>query len=356
VTTSRQLAWLVLAPMLFACGEDAKCPAGSTKQGGVCVKGDPVESDDGEESLDGGTPADDGDDEDGGAGCPAGTLVYVDMDGDGVGAGEAHDGCPADGLVAVTGDCSPENALVFPGADEVCNGIDENCNEQVDEGVSVMLYADVDGDGHGDKSDLGERVCAGQPIPGKVTSHDDCDDDCAACSPENTMEMACDGKDENCDGNLDEGMTTPYFLDCDGDGYLSEDPRQQGACSQPAHPEDCGFGKWLLAGEEEDGRDCADLARSAFPGSTASGGQPVIGTEGYDYNCDMMETSAAVARCPFASAGADCSEEQADNAYECFKMAPPTECGAEAPALRCVVNFGLHPYILVATTKKVPCQ
>jgi hypothetical protein len=358
MTISKSLAWLALAPLLFACGEDAQCPAGTIKRDGVCVKVDPAGADDDGESIDGGTP-DDGEDDGTAmhdAGCAPGSLVYVDMDGDGVGAGEAHEGCPSDGLVTASGDCSPENALVFPGADEVCNGIDDNCNEDVDEGVSMTLYADMDGDGHGAQSDPGVTVCAGQPIPGKVASNDDCDDDCAACSPDNAAETACDGKDENCDGTLDEGLpTTPYFLDCDGDGYLPEAPEEFGACSRPSSPEDCNSGKWLLAGEETEGRDCSDLSAIAYPGSTGAGSVPVPGTNGFDYDCDGDETRAS-ATCPFAAAGGTCTVAQQLAEHECFTGFAP-QCGAEAPALRCVASLAPNPPVWRAIDgKRMACQ
>ena len=64
----------------------------------------------------------------------------LDIDGDGF---EARD------------DCDDQNPNVYPGAPELCDAVDNNCNEEIDEGEpigSVTFYADADGDGYGDAS------------------------------------------------------------------------------------------------------------------------------------------------------------------------------------------------------------
>src|SRR4051812_23714723 len=78
----------------------------------------------------------------GGGGDPQ-TALCLDNDGDGVpGTGE----CSGEPLI----DCNDHDPKVFPGAAEVCDGIDQNCNAQVDEGLTVIsYYRDSDGDGFG---------------------------------------------------------------------------------------------------------------------------------------------------------------------------------------------------------------
>ena len=61
------------------------------------------------------------------------TMSYRDRDGDGFGSGTGRTVCGA-GWVPLSGDCNDRDPLTFPGATEVCNGLDDNCNQQVDEG------------------------------------------------------------------------------------------------------------------------------------------------------------------------------------------------------------------------------
>jgi hypothetical protein len=70
-------------------------------------------------------------------------------------------------------DCDDNNIAINPAALEVCDGIDNNCNIEIDEFVSTEYYADLDGDGFGDVNNT-IFDCA-QPA-GYVTNFDDCDD------------------------------------------------------------------------------------------------------------------------------------------------------------------------------------
>jgi uncharacterized protein (TIGR02145 family) len=103
-------------------------------------------------------------------------------------------------------DCNDSDSTIFPGAVEVCDGIDNNCNGQVDEGLPTnTYYLDNDQDGYGDPN-ISLTKCS-QPA-GYVTNDADCDDNNSAVNP-NAAEVCGDNKDNDCDGEIDEGCEQP---------------------------------------------------------------------------------------------------------------------------------------------------
>jgi len=120
------------------------------------------------------------------------------------------------GYVSNTSDCDDLNNSINPGAAEACNGVDDNCNTQVDEGAvigSPTWYADVDGDGFGDV--LSTRLSCTQP-GGYVANSIDCNDSDSGINPA-AFEICDDGIDNDCDGAQDTPAT--YYADNDGDGF-----------------------------------------------------------------------------------------------------------------------------------------
>ena len=194
------------------------------------------------------------------------TTYYADLDGDGFGdastsiQGYTCLGAPA-GYVTDAADCNDSNAAVHPGATEVCNGIDDNCSGVADEGLTFTdYYADLDLDGYG--AGAATNACA-QPI-GFVTTNTDCDDNNASANPAATE--ICNEVDDNCDGQIDEGVQNTYYEDMDGDGYGSMSFWSIQACSAPF-------------GFVSTNNDCADNNPAINPGAAE-----VCNT--IDDNCD----------------------------------------------------------------------
>jgi hypothetical protein len=124
-------------------------------------------------------------------------TFYADSDGDGVGlAASTIAACAAPmGYVAVSGDCDDDAAAIFPGADEVCDGLDNNCDGAVDEGVLLTFYTDGDFDGYGQA-----EVQACEAPSGAAALGGDCDDADPALTPE---DYDIDGL-SSCDGDCDD--------------------------------------------------------------------------------------------------------------------------------------------------------
>ena len=138
------------------------------------------------------------------AGCLFDTATYerrtaelTDADGDGF---------------AMKDDCDDDDAAVFPGAEERCDDVDQDCDGLADDEATDVTawFADADGDGHGTR-DTTQLGC--NPPTGFVASDDDCDDTDAGTFPE-AADAWYDGVDANCDGADD--------YDADGDGDPSD--------------------------------------------------------------------------------------------------------------------------------------
>jgi len=104
-------------------------------------------------------------------------------------------------------DCDDENPDVHPEAVDFCNGVDDDCDGEVDEDPSVLWYTDADGDGFGAEGEAQGPACEGQQ--GLVSNHADCDDGDDQVYPGATED--CDGVDDDCDGQIDEGASV--FVD-----------------------------------------------------------------------------------------------------------------------------------------------
>jgi hypothetical protein len=153
------------------------------------------------------------DDEDDGVDVATRTTWYLDGDGDGYGA-SAVDACdaPATGGL-VPGDCDDTAADVSPAGVETCDGVDQDCDGEVDEDPrdGTRLYVDADGDGYGDTADSALRCALAD---GWSANDDDCDDTDDAAYP-GAPERCWNGSDDDCDG-LDATDS-----DCGPDGTIT---------------------------------------------------------------------------------------------------------------------------------------
>jgi hypothetical protein len=102
------------------------------------------------------------------------------------------------GFVADSSDCNDSNSSIHPGAIEIPeNGIDENC----DGSDAIKLYRDKDKDLFGN---LLIWIFSEVPVDGYVSNYFDCDDNNPDINP--IADETCDGKDNNCDNQVDEGF------------------------------------------------------------------------------------------------------------------------------------------------------
>jgi hypothetical protein len=216
--------------------------------------------------------------------------------------------------VADQEDCQPKNANVYPGVPEACNGLDDDCDELVDEG-----FLDSDSDGQADcvdNDDDGDTVPDGTDNCPNIPNLDQLDTDfdqegdlCDAdddgdgfaddndCGPLDKKVFPgaaelCDCKDNNCDGLADEG-----FTDTDNDGIADcceDDTDNDGI---PDGADNCKFvpnpdqlntdgdvqGNACDADDDNDTvideLDCAPLEKLAYPNA------PEV-CDGVDNDCD----------------------------------------------------------------------
>ena len=159
--------------------------------------------------------------------------VLVDADGDGF-----------DSSV----ECDDSDAARFPGNTEVCDltGHDEDCNP------STLGTRDVDQDGF-----IDHLCCNG------TACERDCNDAVGAINP-NQPEL-CNGRDDDCDGVIDEDVTVPLFTDADRDGF--------GAGAAAA-------GCLGTAGKSLLGNDCDDANPAVGPGALVC--TPAVGPGNYN--------------------------------------------------------------------------
>ena len=200
-----------------------------------------------------------------------GLPQFADVDGDGFGDPQNVLGCEAESGAVVDGtDCDDGDAAVHPGAEERCDRLDDDCDRSADEGLAQ--YADVDGDGFGDP----QNIVGCDAESGAIVDGTDCDDGDAAVHP--SAEERCDGVDNNCDTIIDDGLEiTTFYADADEDGF-----------GDPAAPvEACEAPLSTVAATG----DCNDGDAGVYPGA------PEVCGDGVVSDCEWSLADARAA-CP----------------------------------------------------------
>ena len=149
-----------------------------------------------------------------------------------------------DGTAACDGDCNDDEASINPGAVETCNGVDDDCDGLPDNGF------DADQDGH--------TVCGADGV--EDNTDDDCDDGDADVHPGAVED--CDGVDDDCDGWADEDFDLDLdgYTSCGPDGIPGTDDDDCDDADPSLHPGD-------LDGDSHTpcGGDCDDADASMTP-------------------------------------------------------------------------------------------
>ncbi len=201
-------------------------------------------------------------------------TYYRDQDGDNFGdAANMLETCetpaPA-GYVANDADCDDTNDAIHPDATETCDGIDNDCNNAVDDGLTeYAYYRDQDGDDYGDAAEM-LMSCQLVPPTGYVANDADCDDTNAAINPAATE--VCDGIDNDCAGGIDNDLTVyTYYLDQDNDDYGDASVSLESCETVPP------------TGYVANDQDCDDTNGSIHPGATD------LADNGIDEDCSGVD-------------------------------------------------------------------
>jgi hypothetical protein len=255
-----------------ACAE----PEGYASASDDCDDGDADVNPDAQEVCDALDNDCDGaiDDADDSVDLSGGATTYADQDGDGYGDSAAATlACAAPaGDVANNTDCDDDDGAVNPGASEVCDERDNDCDGAIDDddasldlSTAETFYIDGDLDGYGGAA--GAVLACEQPS-GAVTTSTDCDDSDASVSPAATE--TCDGEDDDCDGVADEDAAV-----LGDDAACAASSCAEILAARPSAPDGVysvtvsGVTRDMVCDMTDDGGGWTLVANFVWPGSTA---------------------------------------------------------------------------------------
>ena len=203
------------------------------------------------------------------------TTYYRNNDGDGYGdINFPTQACSTpSGYVSNSNDCNDGSNSVKPGATEVCNSVDDNCDGQTDEGgvcavsgVEICNNIDDDNDGQTDEGLTRSITCGAGICTASATQTCNNGNWVGACTSGNPQTEVADGLDNNCNGQADEGFLKTFYYDADDDNY-----GQSHLTIQSAFPS----GQYSAVNYG----DCRPQDKSSFPGAQEM-------CDGADNNCN----------------------------------------------------------------------
>ena len=253
---NRSLSHLLLA--MLCCVGLAACPVGRDDD-------DTTEDDDDSADVDG-----------------------ADRDGDGFCFGDEP--CSDEDLQP--GDCDDNDEDINPDASESCNGLDDDCDDRIDENF------DADQDGF---VDIQVPECVGAYPPELL----DCNDQIAAINPD--AEETCDGNDTDCNGLIDDGLDQDFdnFRVCDAPADCDDtDPLVYPGAAETCNEEDdnCdglvdnGLGTEFLDQDNDGFTPCADDCDDnpvdgwlSYPGAQEACDEKDNDCDGEEDNEDLLD-------------------------------------------------------------------